>query len=44
MQDCAIRACVLGTEDPASLDGAGQLDVLQVGHGVYLLLLGDLPW
>src|SRR5580692_9519308 len=38
MQDCAIRAFVLGTEDAPALDGASQLDVLQVGHGVYLLL------
>jgi hypothetical protein len=34
MQDCAIRAFVLGTEDAPALDGASQLDVLQVGHGV----------
>jgi hypothetical protein len=39
MQDCAIRAFVLRTEDAPALDGASQLDVLQVGHGVYLLLL-----
>jgi hypothetical protein len=47
LQDCAIRASVLGTEDAPALDGAGQLDVLQVGHGVYLLLVViccDLSW
>jgi hypothetical protein len=42
MQDCAIRAFVLGTEDAPALDGASQLDVLQVGHGVYLLLVRDV--
>jgi hypothetical protein len=38
---------MLGTEDAPALDGAGQLDVLQVGHGVYLLLVVitcDLSW
>src|SRR5580658_132363 len=42
MQDCAIRALVLCTEDAPALDGASQLDVLQVGHGVYLLLVRDV--